>query len=176
MNVGKYAIAGAIIGLVAAGCGGGDTGTQGQAALEPLPPLDSGTSALAGRNLVAPVRGVARIGLIGPNARVVTQGGQRFAVTAFQVMNFEDSPIAGLQVEDLWYDGNDQIVAGDDYRHPTPLGPGEQIAIELRVPLGGDTERNQYQFTHANGDIMPEQMDEFPTADGAEPAAPEGTN
>ena len=176
MHVGKYAIAGAVIGLITTGCGGGGTTSDGQAALQPLPSLDEGTSALAGRALVAPMRGVARIGLIGPNGRVETQGGQRFAVTEFQVMNLEDAPIAGLMVEDLWYDGNDQIVAGDEYRHPGPLGPGEQVAIELRVPLGGDTERNQYQFTHSNGDIMPEQMDEFPTSGDAEPAAAEGAN
>ena len=89
-------------------------------------------------------------------------------------MNMADAPIAGLTVEDLWYDSDGNTLSGDTYRHPTPLPPGEAITVTLQVPRVPGIVNNQYQFSHANGEINPVQMDEFPTDDTPieQPAAP----
>ena len=61
--------------------------------------------------------------------------------------------IAGLKVEENWYDKGGNPVTGDTYRHPRPLKAGEIISITLRTPRNPAMNSNQYQFSHANGTI-----------------------
>ena len=106
--------------------------------------------------------------MLPPSADNETIDGQAFIVTEIQVMNLADAPIAGLTVEDLWYDNDGNTISGDTYRHPTPLSPGEPITVTLQVPRVDGIVNNQYQFSHANGEIVPVQMDEFPQPDTPE--------
>ena len=39
--------------------------------------------------------------------------------------------------------------------------PGEEAAIELRVPRDERMTRNSYQFSHANGEIKEKLLTEF---------------
>ena len=43
-------------------------------------------------------------------------------------------PIAGLRVEEHWYDKSGNPVAGTTYRHPRPLFPEEVITVVLKTP------------------------------------------
>jgi hypothetical protein len=44
-------------------------------------------------------------------------------------------------------------VTGDTFRHPKPLQPGEVITVTLETPRNPKMDRNQYNFSHANGAI-----------------------
>ena len=67
--------------------------------------------------------------------------------------NLATGSIAGLKVDEFWYDKAGNPVTGDNYRHPRPLQPGEVITITLETPRNPAMNRNQYNFTHANGEI-----------------------
>ena len=75
-------------------------------------------------------------------------------VTTFVVRNpATTGAIAGLKVEENWYDKGGNPVTGDTYRHKQPLKAGEIISITLRTPRNPAMNSNQYQFSHGNGTI-----------------------
>ena len=102
---------------------------------------------------VAPVRGVAQLGYTTPVVKNGTIDGRDFIITTMQVKNMATGSIVGLMVDEFWYDRAGNPVTGDNYRHQTPLQPGEVITITLETPRNPQMDRNQYSFTHANGDI-----------------------
>ena len=161
-------LASSLLALAALGCSGQPAADATGAAVEPLPTAED--LAVDGRpRLMAAVRGPADLAMLPADANATTVDGQAMIVTEIQVMNLSDAPIAGLTVEDLWYDNDRNTVSGDTYRHPTPLPPNEPITVTLRVPRVPGMVDNQYQFAHANGEVVVVQMDEFP-----EPAMPAG--
>jgi hypothetical protein len=103
--------------------------------------------------LVAPVRGVAQLGYTKPVVKRGKIGGKDFIITTIQVKNMATGAIAGLKVDEFWYDKGGNPVTGDNYRHPRPLQPGEVITITLETPSNPAMNRNQYNFSHANGEI-----------------------
>ena len=103
--------------------------------------------------LAAPVRGVAQLGYTKPVVKRGTIGGKPFIITTIQVKNMATGAIAGLKVDEFWYDKAGNPVTGDNYRHPRPLQPGEVITITLETPSNPAMNRNQYNFSHANGEI-----------------------
>jgi hypothetical protein len=44
-------------------------------------------------------------------------------------------------------------VMGDVFRHMKPLQPGEVITVSFKVPRSPNMQRNQYLFSHANGNL-----------------------
>ncbi|MGH9255019.1 MAG: hypothetical protein ACRD3C_10665 [Vicinamibacterales bacterium] len=105
--------------------------------------------------LVAPVRGVAQIGYTKPAVKRGKVGGKDFVITTMQIKNMAIGPIAGLKVDDFWYDKGGNPLPSDSYRHPRPLQPGEVITVTLETPADPRMNRNQWQFSHANGEIKP---------------------
>ena len=105
--------------------------------------------------LVAPVRGVAQIGYTKPLVKRGKVGGKDFVITTMQIKNMAAGPIAGLKVDDFWYDKGGNPLPSDSYRHPRPLQPGEVITVTLETPADPRMNRNQWQFSHANGEIKP---------------------
>jgi hypothetical protein len=107
----------------------------------------------APRKLVAPIRGVALVQITQPNT--VVKGND--VVTTIRVKNVSKGPIAGLRVQENWFTKNKEALSGDQYRHARPFLVDEVIQIVLTVPrsrvVGAS---NQYQFSHANGDIKTE--------------------
>jgi len=103
--------------------------------------------------LVAPVRGVAQLGYTKPVVKRGKIGGKDFIITTIQVKNMASGAIAGLKVDEFWYDKGGNPVTGDNYRHPRPIQPGEVITITLETPSNPAMNRNQYNFSHANGEI-----------------------
>lgn len=104
--------------------------------------------------LIAPVRGVAAVEITAPNTKLTGSD----VITTIRVKNVSSAPIAGFKVEENWYKGQDPV-GGDSYRHPRPLQPNEVIDITLKTPrariIGA---RNQYQFSHANGEVKPKTV------------------
>jgi len=127
-------------------------GAAAEQAPKPATPAQ-GSQPAARPRLVAPVRGVAELGYTKPVVKNATIGGKAFVVTTIQVKNLATGAIAGLKVDEFWYDKTGNPVTGDTYRHRTPLQPGEVITITLETPRAPAMDRNQYNFTHANGDI-----------------------
>ena len=102
------------------------------------------------RKLIAPLRGEVTLDITKPNTKLV--GG--VVVTEIIVHNPSTTgAIAGLKVEENWYDKARNPVAGDTYRHPRPLKAGEVVVITLRTPKIAAMQSNQYQFSHGNGTI-----------------------
>lgn len=116
-------------------------------------PEESGEPAARPR-LATPVRGIAQLGYTAPVVKNGTIDGREFVITTIQVKNMAAGSIAGLRVDEFWYDREGNAITGANFRHPTPLQPGEEITVTLETPRNPQMDRNQYSFTHANGDIL----------------------
>jgi hypothetical protein len=147
------AIAGAVL---IAGMAAADQAKPAQQAKPPAQQAKPETPA-APAKLVPPVRGVARLGYLKP----VTKRSGNTIVTTIRVKNLSEGSIAGLRVDDNWYDKKGEPVAGDTFRHRRPLQPGEILEITLTTPINPAMDRNAYRFVHANGDIKAELMAKF---------------
>lgn len=128
--------------------------------------LVTGEASAQERKLIPPIRGEATLEITKPNTKL--QGGE--VVTVITVRNpATTGAIAGLKVEENWYDKKRNPVGGDVYRHPRPLRSGEAVIITLRTPRTPNMDTNQYQFSHANGTIKTTIV---PKIEGATPATP----
>jgi hypothetical protein len=118
-------------------------------------PAPAAQTPAARPRLSAPVRGVAQLAYTKPVVKSGKIDGRDFIITTFQVKNMEKGSIAGLRIEEFWYDRAGDPVTGDDFRHLKPLQPGEVITVTLETPRNPRMNSNTYKFTHANGDIKP---------------------
>jgi hypothetical protein len=107
--------------------------------------------ATAPARLAPPVRGEAELGYTKPVSKRSPDG--KFIVTTIKVKNLTTGSIAGLKVDEFWYDKGGDPVTGDTFRYRKPLQPGEVIEVTLRTPVNPKMDRNQYKFEHANGTI-----------------------
>ena len=102
------------------------------------------------QKLVAPVRGQAEIGFTNP----VSKNDGKFITTTIKIKNLSTGAIAGLKVDEFWYDkAGDPVTGAQPFRYRKPLQPGEVIDVVLKVPVNPKMNRNQYKFEHANGTI-----------------------
>ena len=102
--------------------------------------------------LVAPVRGEAELGYTKP----AVKNDGKFITTTMKVKNLSKGAIAGLKIDEFWYDKDGNPVTGSQpFRYRKPLQPGEVIEVTLKVPVNKAMNRNQYKFEHANGKIKP---------------------
>jgi hypothetical protein len=140
-------IAGAVLLLTATTA----TAEQQKPAVTPPPasapkPNDEGAPA----KLVAPVRGQAEIGYTKP----VSKNDGKFITTTIKIKNLSSGAIAGLKVDEFWYDkAGDPVTGAQPFRYRKPLQPGEVLDVVLKVPVNPKMNRNQYKFEHANGTI-----------------------
>ena len=114
--------------------------------------LTSGTVSAQGTatKLISPVRGEAELGYLRP----VSKREGNMIVTTIKVKNLAAGPIAGLKVDEFWYDKAGEPVTGaQPFRYRKALMPGEVIDVVLKVPTNPKMDRNQYKFEHANGAI-----------------------
>ena len=160
------ACASTFLAFTAAGCAGAPETTE-EAAPAAIPaeaaaPATPVADAPAERpRLATPVRGVAQLGYLRPDVENGQIDGRDFVITTMRVKNMADGSIAGLMVDEFWYDSAGNAVTGANFRHPTPLQPGEEITITLETPRNPAMDRNQYSFTHANGDILASLQETF---------------
>jgi hypothetical protein len=107
---------------------------------------------------VNPVRGSADIQYTKPVIKVEKDG---TIVTTIQVKSMATGPIARLTIEEFWWDKNNNPVSGDKQFLRKPLMPGEVGTIVLRTPKNPNMSRNNYKFSHQNGDIKPKVVTKF---------------
>jgi hypothetical protein len=109
---------------------------------------------------VTPIRGDAEIGYLKPVTIEDYKAG--IVRTTIKVKNLSMSgSIAGLKVEEFWFDKAGNPVTGSRYRHPKPLLPGEVVEVKLETPKDPKMFTNTYQFSHANGKIKTKPMKAF---------------
>src|SRR5687767_13695489 len=63
----------------------------------------SGQTPAAKPRLVAPVRGEAALGYTKPVVKPAKIGGRDFIVTTMQIKNLSTGAVAGLKVDEFWY-------------------------------------------------------------------------
>jgi hypothetical protein len=98
--------------------------------------------------LVSPVRGAAELGYT--NAARKREG--NLVIATFKVKNLAAAPIAGLRIEEFWYDKGGEIVGGSEpFRYRKPLMPGEVIEITMKVQPNPKMQRSQMKFSHGDG-------------------------
>lgn len=117
--------------------------------LAAVPALAQAPAAPARPRFVAPVKGVAEIGHLKPAVKVTPTE----VVTTFKIKNLSNGAIAGLRVDEFWYDKAGNMLPGDSQRVRQPIQPGEVVEVVLRTPKNPKMDRNNYQFSHANGQI-----------------------
>jgi hypothetical protein len=142
------ALAGALLLVVGAAAGQTSQGAK------PAPAAPGAAQpSTAKPRLVPPVRGEAPLGYTKPVVKAGKIEGKDFVITTIRVKNLSQGSIAGLKVDEFWYDKAGDPVTGDTFRHPKPLQPGEVITVTLETPRNPKMDRNQYNFSHANGTI-----------------------
>jgi hypothetical protein len=122
---------------------------QAKPQAKPAAPAASQPAPAATGKPAPPVRGQAELGYTRP---VSKRDGQTI-VTTIKVKNLSTGSIAGLKVDEFWYDKGGDPVTGDTFRYRKPLQPGEVIEVTLRTPVNPKMDRNQYKFEHLNGSI-----------------------
>lgn len=115
----------------------------------PTAPRPNDEGAQARPKLLSPVRGEAEVLVTRP----ASKRDGKLIVTTMRVQNKASAPIAGLKVDEFWYDKGGAPVTGGTFRNPKPLMPGEVIEVVIRTPSVPDMDRNSYKFVHANGAI-----------------------
>jgi hypothetical protein len=174
------------IGLLAIGCGeSGDTGgttreaepaasAPAEASAPATEPEATGEPSEAGADdegavkskrarrkrprFAPPVQGVANVEVLAPKTKV--EGNE--VVTRMQVRNVSRGSIELFTVSEFWYDEQSNALPGDTKRHQKRFLPGEVIEIELRTPKNPKQYQNQFQFSHANGDVEVQMVKSFP--------------
>lgn len=112
-------------------------------------PSDEGATPAPGK-LVAPIRGEAELGYTKP----VQKNDGKFITTTIKIKNLSKGAIAGLKVDEFWYDKDGNPVTGSpSFRLRKPMQPGEVAEVLLKTPVNAKMNRPQWKFEHANGKI-----------------------
>ncbi|HSL23820.1 MAG TPA: hypothetical protein VK886_19965 [Vicinamibacterales bacterium] len=120
----------------------------------PAKPAPAQAAPAAKTKWVPPVRGVATIGMLRPDTKVVKDE----VITKIRLKNLSTGSIALLRIDEYWYDKQGNMLPGDTQRVRKPILPGEIIEVELKVPRNPKFFQNQYKFSHANGTIEVKAM------------------
>ena len=121
-------------------------------ASSPAPPPPA-----AKARMTTPVKGTAWVEVIQGQGKKI--GGD--IVTVSKVKNVSNGPIAGLRVDEYWYNQKLVQVTGDTQRVRAPIAPGEVIEITTKSPAKPDLYKSTLMFTHANGKVTAKGVKKF---------------
>ena len=101
----------------------------------------------------------------GPAFEEVIQGqGKQIGgdmVTVSKVKNVSNAPIAGLRIDEFWYNQKLEQVTGDTQRVRTPIAAGEVVEVTTRSPMRPGLYRSTLILTHANGKVTAKGVKKF---------------
>jgi hypothetical protein len=117
----------------------------------------TGQRAVSKARMATPVKGTAYIEVIQGASKVVGKD----MVTVTKVKNVSSGPIAGLRVDEFWYDHKLVSISGDTQRVRAPIAPGEIIEVTTKSPVKPDFYKSQMLFTHANGKVNAKGVRKF---------------
>jgi hypothetical protein len=121
---------------------------------------------LAGKSFTPPAQGQVEVDFTKP----VTKRDKDMVVTRIQVRNTMKAPIARLTIDETWYDKGGALVTGSKGIINGLLQPEETQTVEIRTPYDAKMSANNYNFTHANGNVKPHRVDKIGDAKDAAPA------
>jgi hypothetical protein len=123
----------------------------------PATPQAGPAPAVAKARMSTPVKGTAFVEVIqGPPKKVGSD-----MVTVSKVKNVSNGPIAGLRIDEYWYNQKLVQVTGDTQRVRAPIAPGEVVEITTKSPIKPDLYKSTLMFNHANGKVTAKGVKEF---------------
>jgi hypothetical protein len=108
---------------------------------------------------VRELRGEAKIQILTPVTKVAGDE----VVSTVRVRNASKGWIVGFVVTEHWYDQQGNAVGSGSRTHRERFMPGETLEMELRTRKGPNFFQNQFEFSHANGDVKATVVGSFPT-------------
>ncbi|MGE5357668.1 MAG: hypothetical protein ACM3NQ_01535 [Bacteroidales bacterium] len=142
--------------LALAVCGGLFAATPlfAQAAAAPAQKDQAATAT----KFISPIRGDAEIQVL--PTKTVVKG--NMVITTIEIKNISNAPIAGLKVEEFWFDKSGNPAAGGDtQRAKKPIMPQEIYTFTLQTEKDPGMNRNTYQFSHSYGKVRTKQVKKF---------------
>lgn len=105
---------------------------------------------------VTPYRGTAEVEFTAPKTVVDHKTNQ--VTTTIQVKNITKGNIIRLTVEEFWWDKAGSPVTGGKDWCRKPLASGEVYTFTIVTQRDPKMFRNNYKFSHANGDVKPKSV------------------
>jgi len=112
---------------------------------------------VAKARMATPVKGTAYVEVIQGQGKQI--GGDM--VTVSKVKNVSNAPIAGLRIDEYWYNQKLVQVTGDTQRVRAPIAPGEVIEVTTRSPMKPGLYRSTLMMVHANGKVQAKGVKKF---------------
>ena len=126
-------------------------------AATPATPAAAPAPAVAKARMTTPVKGTAYVEVIQGAPKKVGAD----MVTVSKVKNVSNGPIAGLRIDEYWYNQKLVQVTGDTQRVRAPVAPGEIIEITTKSPIKPDLYKSTLMFNHANGKVTAKGVKKF---------------
>jgi hypothetical protein len=127
------------------------------------PPM---TSVLAGKKFTPPFKGTAEVDFTKP----VSKNEKGMVTTTIMVKNNAPGPILRLTVDETWYDDKGGLVTGGK-GVINRLESGEVGTIKIETPYNPKMKANNYNFSHANGQVKPHSVPKLTAATDKDAAA-----
>jgi hypothetical protein len=127
------------------------------------PPM---TSVLAGKKFTPPFKGTADVDFTKP----VSKNEKGMVTTTIMVKNNAPGPILRLTVDETWYDDKGGLVTGGK-GVINRLESGEVGTIKIETPYNAKMKANNYNFSHANGQVKPHSVPKLTAATDKDAAA-----
>jgi hypothetical protein len=112
---------------------------------------------VAKARMSTPVKGTAFIEVMQGQGKKVGSD----IVTVTKIRNVSNAPIAGLRVDEYWYNNKREQVTGDTQRVRAPIAPGEVVEVTTKSPVKPDLYMSRLMFTHANGKVDAKGVKKF---------------
>lgn len=123
----------------------------------PATPSAAPPPPVAKARMTTPVKGTAYVEVIQGQGKQV--GGDM--VTVSKVKNVSNGPIAGLRIDEYWYNAKLEQVTGDTQRVRAPIAPGEIVEITTKSPMKPGLYKSTLMFNHANGKVTAKGVKKF---------------
>jgi hypothetical protein len=104
---------------------------------------------MAGKGSAQTVKGIADLGYTKPVTKVVGKE----VITTFKIKNLSPGPIAGLKIDEFWYDKQGNTLPGGTRQFNRPFATGATVLITFKTPKDPKMDSNTYLFSHANGKV-----------------------
>jgi hypothetical protein len=149
--------------IVAATLVGASMAAHAQTPPPQAPPM---TSVLAGKKFTPPFKGTADVDFTKP----VSKNDHGMVTTTIMVKNNAPGPLLRLTVDETWYDDKGGLVTGGK-GVINRLESGEVGTIKIETPYNAKMKANNYNFSHANGQVKPHSVPKLTAATDKDAAA-----
>lgn len=107
------------------------------------------------------LKGLARVQILAPETKV--EGNN--VISTLRVRNVSRGWITRFGVTEFWYDDQGNATRGGSRTLDERFMPGEVVELELKTTKDPKFYQNQFEFSHANGQVEATVVSSFPTSD-----------